>query len=116
MRWLLLFGFLSPMALPAQHLTHREWLQQSFIDMRLVPAYGGRLKNAEQLASDSAFIAQMLSVNPDRHACAEHLIDLGNDLLAKGDMVQAMYRFNQAYLMEPGNARIRRGYGAFFLA
>jgi tetratricopeptide (TPR) repeat protein len=116
MRLLLILNFLAPLALPAQHLTHREWLQQSFIDMRLAPAYGGRVKNAEQLSSDSAFIAQMLSVNPDRHACAEHLVDLGNDLLAKGDMVQAMYRFNHAYLMEPGNARIRRSYGAFFLA
>jgi len=99
-----------------QHLTHREWLIQSFRDMRLLPAYGGREKNPEQLASDSAFVAQMLAVNPDPHACAEHLLDLGSELLRNGDLVQAMYRFNQAYLMEPANPRIRRCYGAFFLA
>lgn len=106
----------STLFIQAQHLTHREWLEKSFRDMRLAPAYGGRAKNAEQLASDSAFVAQMLATNPDRHACAEHLLDLGFDHLRKGDMVSAMYRFNHAYLMEPGNPRIRRGYGAFFMA
>lgn len=105
-----------PLWLQGQHLTHREWMERSLRDMRLAPAYGGRPKNAGQLASDSAFVAQMLSANPDRHACAEHLLDLGFDHLKKGDMVSAMYRFNHAYLMEPGNPRIRRGYGAFFMA
>lgn len=116
MRLIPLFFVLLIQPLMAQHLTHRQWLEQSFRDMRLAPAYGGREKNAEQVASDSLFVAQMLAVNPDRHAGAEHLLDLGFDHLRNGDMVSAMYRFNHAYLMEPGNPRIRRGYGAFFMA
>ncbi|TXI78195.1 MAG: tetratricopeptide repeat protein [Flavobacteriales bacterium] len=116
MRALLLLLALGPWGLHAQHLTHREWLIQSFRDMRLAPAFGERTKNAEQLASDSAFIAQMLAVDPDAHACAEHLIGLGFEQLRQGNMVHAMYRFNHAYLMEPQNPAIRRGYGAFFVA
>lgn len=116
MRPLLLLFVLANLTLQGQHLTHREWLIQSFRDMRLAPAFGGRAKNAEQLASDSTFVAQMLAVNPDRHACAEHLLDLGFGLLREGDLVHAMYRFNHAYLMEPDNPRIRQAYGAFFVA
>ena len=116
MRLILILFVTSGLTLQGQHLTHREWLIQSFRDMRLAPAFGGRAKNPEQLASDSAFVAQMLAVNPDPHACAEHLLDLGFGLLREGDLVHAMYRFNHAYLMEPKNPRIRRGYGAFFVA
>lgn len=116
MRPLLLLFVFASLTLKGQHLTHREWLIQSFRDMRLAPAFGGRAKNPEQLASDSTFVAQMLAVNPDRHACAEHLLDLGFGLLRQGNLVHAMYRFNHAYLMEPDNPRIRRGYGAFFVA
>lgn len=117
MRFHLIISLLVlPFGVRAQHLTHREWLVQSFRDMRLAPAFGERIKNADQQASDSLFVTEMLAVNPDHHACAEHLLGLGFELLKKGDMVQAMYRFNHAYLMEPGNAGIRRGYGAFFVA
>jgi len=116
MRLAPLLLLLIPHGSLAQHLTHREWLIQSFRDMRLVPAFGERPKNAEQQASDSAFVAQMLATNPDRHACAGHLLGLGFDLLRQGNMVHAMYRFNHAYLMEPENPGIRSGYGAFFVA
>lgn len=116
MRFLPLLAVCFAQQLSAQHLTHREWLEQSFRDIRLLPAYGGRDKNAEQRASDSTFVAQMLAQNPDRHLGAEHLLDLGFGLLREGNMVHAMYRFNQAYLLEPLNPRIRRAYGAFFVA
>ena len=89
---------------------------QSARDMRLMPRFGGREKNAEQLASDSAFLAQTLAIEPNRTKAAEHLAQLGFQLLAEGNMVNAMYRFNQAYLLDPKEPEVFRGYGAFFMA
>ncbi|HRH68605.1 MAG TPA: hypothetical protein PLB89_03770 [Flavobacteriales bacterium] len=100
----------------AQHLTYLDWQKQSFVDMRLVPRYGNRPKTPEMLASDSAFVAQTLAAIPDRHKAADHLVDLGFQLLREGNMTHAMFRFNQAYLLEPKNPSIYRGYGAFFMA
>jgi Flp pilus assembly protein TadD len=115
------FGFLVLLSVTAvignaQHLTYRDWQEQSFRDIRLLPEYGHRPKNAEMQASDSAFVAQTLAVIPDRKQASDHLVELGFSLLVKGDMTKAMYRFNQAYLVEPGNPAIYRGYGAFFVA
>ena len=100
----------------AQHLTYSEWQKQSFGDMRLMPKYGDRPKNAEMLASDSAFVAQTLAVIPDRDTASDHLVDLGFGLLRAGDLTAAMFRFNQAYLVDPKNPSIYRGYGAFFMS
>ena len=100
----------------AQHLTYPEWQMQSARDMRLMPRFDGRQKNPEQLASDSAFLAQTLAVEPDRTKAAEHMAQLGFQLLGEGNMVQAMYRFNQAYLLDPKEPEVFRGYGAFFMA
>ncbi|HQW06194.1 MAG: hypothetical protein IPH05_13945 [Flavobacteriales bacterium] len=100
----------------AQHLTYREWQELSFRDMRLMPEYGHRPKNAEMMASDSSFVAQTLAAIPDPQKASEHLVDLGFGLLREGDLTRAMYRFNQGYLVDPKNPSIFRGYGAFFLA
>ena len=107
---------LLPSFLGAQHLSYAEWQWQSVRDMRLAPRYGERQKNPEQLASDSAFVAQTLAVIPDRQQASDHLVDLGFEQLREGNMTHAMYRFNQAYLVEPENPAIYRGYGAFFMA
>jgi len=100
----------------AQHLTFEEWKEQSVVDMRLMPHYGNRPKNQKMLASDSTFVALTLASIPDPHTAADHLVDLGFGLLREGNMTHAMYRFNQAYLLEPKNTNIYRGYGAFFMA
>lgn len=103
-------------AATAQHLTYREWQEQSFRDMRLMPEYGNRPKNAEMLASDSDFVAQTLQAIPDPRKASNVLVDHGFELLRSGDMTKAMFRFNQAYLVDPKNPAIHRGYGAFFIA
>jgi len=106
----------STSLLSAQHLTYSEWQWQSAVDNRLAPRYGGRDKTAEQLASDSAFVAQTLAVEPDRRKASEGLTQLGFQLLREGNLVHAMYRFNQAWLLDPSEPEIFRGYGAFFMA
>jgi len=106
----------STFLLSAQHLTYPEWQMQSARDMRLMPRFGGREKNAEQKASDKDFVAQTLAVEPDRQKSSEHLAHLGFQLLAEGNMVHAMYRFNQAYLLDPKQPEVFRGYGAFYMA
>lgn len=100
----------------AQHLTYTEWQQQAFSDMRLMPKYGNRPKNAKMLASDSALVAQTLAAIPDRHQAADHLVGLGFGLLREGNLIHAMYRFNQGWLLEPKNPSVHRGFGAFFMA
>jgi Flp pilus assembly protein TadD len=116
LRTLFFLFVLLPSLLGAQHLTYAEWQWQSARDMRLAPRYDGRQKNPEQLASDSAFVAETLAVIPDRQQASDHLVDLGFEQLREGNMTHAMYRFNQAYLVMPNNPDIYRGYGAFFMA
>jgi len=113
---ILAFLLLCAVAVNAQHLTYFDWQKESFRDIRLIPRYEGRQKNADMKASDSAFVAQTLAVIPSRREASDHLVDLGLAELAKGDMKSAMFRFNQAWLVEPDNADINRGFGAFFVA
>ncbi len=116
MRASLVLLLLWPAFLGAQHLTYAEWQWKAAHDMRLMPRFDGREKNAEQLASDSAFMAQTLAMEPDRENASEHLAGLGFGLLREGNLTHAMYRFNQAYMLSPWNPEVYRGYGGFFMA
>jgi Flp pilus assembly protein TadD len=110
----LLLAF-AALALPAQHLTYAEWLSRAQVDMRLEPRYGYKPKNEAQRASDAEFVRLMLEQEPDRRKASGQLLLHGFDLLRQGEMPYAMFRFNQAWLLDSTNADAYWGFGTFFM-
>ncbi len=100
----------------AQHLTYAEWQERSAKDLRLLPRYGDKEKTAEQVLADTVLVQRVMESEPDRRKASDRLAGMGMGLLAGGDMVSAMYRFNHAFLLDQHNPMVYNGYGAFFMA
>lgn len=113
---ILLISLLPLGAVHAQQLTYTEWMEQAAKDIRLLPRYWDVQKTVEQRIADTVFVERVMEQEPDRRKASDRLAGMGLALLAQGDMVNAMYRFNHAYLMSPGNPVVYTGYGAFFMA
>ncbi|MCU0318510.1 MAG: hypothetical protein MUE88_00310 [Flavobacteriales bacterium] len=107
---------LLPQALLAQHLTFSEWQMEAHRDGRLNPAFKGHRLTPEQKASNNELVKQVLATGADRRSASDHLVDLGRQHLAEGDLRKAMYRFNHGWLVDSTNARVYHGFGLFFSA
>ncbi len=99
----------------SQQITLAEWNQQAETNIRLLPKYGLVEKTPEQIEADNSLIADMLSRGISRRQASEEFIDLGFKYLYK-DIKTAMYRFNQAYIMDSTNTDIYWGYGGVYMA
>jgi Tfp pilus assembly protein PilF len=102
-----------------QQLTLDQWNEQAKTNIRLLPKYGHVAKTDEQKRLDQRFIdetVQQEQFKGDRTAASNHLISLGFNYLYRGDLKTAMYRFNQAYLLDSLNTDIYWGFGAVYMA
>jgi len=102
-------------SLCAQHLTYNEWLEKAALDMRLAPRFGDRVKNAAQKESDAEFLRLMRAQDSVPRSASGQLVQHGFEMLRKGDLTAAMYRFNQAFLVDSTNTDAYWGYGSFFM-
>jgi tetratricopeptide (TPR) repeat protein len=94
-----------------------DWETESKTNKRLLPRYGLLPKNEREIAADSSYIAQMMG-QPEfktRREASARAIQLGWDYYYKLDFKTAMYRFNQAYLLDSTNTDIYSGYGAIYM-
>ncbi|MEZ4755659.1 MAG: hypothetical protein R2817_02395 [Flavobacteriales bacterium] len=107
---------LLPWVALAQHLTYTEWQLEAQRDGRLNPAFKGHRLTTEQKASNNELVKQVLATGADRRTASDHLVDLGRQHLADGDLRKAMYRFNHGWLVDSTNARVYHGFGLFFSA
>jgi len=101
-----------------QQMNSDEWEKQAKTNIRLLPKYGHKPKTDEQKKLDQKFIDETMQqeqFNDDRTEASNHLISLGFDYLYRGDVKTAMYRFNQAYLLDNLNTDIYWGYGAVYM-
>ena len=101
-----------------QQLNSVEWDEQAKTNSRLLPKYGHIPKTEEQQKIDERFIDESMQQEQfkgDRTAASNHLISLGFNYLYRGDVKTAMYRFNQAYLLDSLNSDIYWGYGAVYM-
>nr|MBP7408390.1 hypothetical protein [Flavobacteriales bacterium] len=99
-------------SLCAQHLTYNEWLEKAALDMRLAPRFGDRVKNAAQKESDAEFLRLMRAQDSVPRSASGQLVAHGFEMLRKGDLTAAMYRFNQAFLVDSTNTDAYWGYGS----
>lgn len=99
--------------LTAQEMTLQQWNQEAQTNIRLLPKYGQLPKNEHQKNADKEFIEATMKQFSDARKASDHLIALGFKYLYK-DIKTAMYRFNQAYLMDSTNADIYWGFGGIY--
>jgi tetratricopeptide (TPR) repeat protein len=100
--------------LVAQQMTLSEWNEEAKTNIRCLPEYGHAAKSPGQLEADGEFIQSTLPQFANKRLASEHLIDLGFKYLYH-DVKTAMYRFNQAYLLDSTNSDIYWGYGAVYM-
>ncbi len=100
----------------SQNSNYERWNAMASRDISLQPEYGNKEKTDAQIGYDEKFKKDILEqYNGDKRAASKKMIDLGFDYLyKKGDLVTAMRRFNQAYLLDPGNADSYYGFGTIY--
>lgn len=100
----------------AQNENFNRWVSLANEDPSLQPEYGNIQKTEEQQESDKNFVDQLLSeYKGDRQQASNKMVQLGFQYLyQKRDLVTAMRRFNQAYLLDPENADLYYGFGTVY--
>lgn len=101
-----------------QQMTLKEWEELSKTDIRLLPKYGHQQKTEHQKQSDETFIKETMQQEQfkgNRTLASGQMIKFGFDYLYRGDIKTAMYRFNQAYLLDQANTDIFWGFGAVYM-
>lgn len=97
-----------------QRMTYSEWQEEAKTNKRLLPKYGYIPKTANELTSDSTFISSILETDGSLEVGSAHLVGLGFNYMQQGDIKTAMYRFNQAWLLDSLNANAHWGFGAVY--
>lgn len=105
---------LSSITASGQQITWEQWEKESQTNIRLLPKYGKIEKTKEQKESDEEFIETILKQDLTHRKGSDHLIKLGFQYLYR-DIKTAMYRFNQAYLLDSTNTDIYWGFGAVYM-
>ena len=95
-------------------MTSEQWNEEAKTNIRLLPKYGYAIKTEGQKASDKEFIETTLKQYPTNRKASDHLIELGFKYLYN-DIKTAMYRFNQAYLLDSTNTDIYWGYAGVYM-
>jgi len=75
-----------------------------------MPMYGGVTKNAEMIAADEKFIADVLKLGYTRASGSDKAVARGWDFVRQHDIPTAMKRFNQAWLLDPDNGDAFHGF------
>jgi tetratricopeptide (TPR) repeat protein len=98
-----------------QQMTSEKWDEEAKTNIRLLPKYGHAQKTEAQKKSDQEFIETALKHDSTNRKASDHLISLGFKYLYRDDIKTAMYRFNQAYLLDSTNTDIYWGFGAIYM-
>src|SRR5690349_22232387 len=82
--------------------SYEQWEAATKNNKGLVPRYGNLPKTEKQIEADSLYVKQMMSLPQfkSRREASDHVIGLGFQYYYRSDLKTAMYRFNQAYLLD----------------
>tara|TARA_R110002049_G_scaffold16035_1_gene64793 strand:+ start:3414 stop:4094 length:681 start_codon:yes stop_codon:yes gene_type:complete len=109
----LILLLIIPVAIFGQQMTYEEWEKEALTNKRLLPKYGNIPKSKGELKADKEFLKTAIELDTTAEKASAHMIDLGFKYLYN-DTKTAMYRFNQAYLLDSTNSDIYWGYGAIY--
>ena len=98
--------------------SYEQWEKESRADKKLLPRYGNLPKSEQEIEADSEYIRQLMALPQfkTRREASNHMIALGFQYYYRPDFKTAMYRFNQAFLLDSTNTDIFWGYGAIYMA
>jgi tetratricopeptide (TPR) repeat protein len=99
-----------------QQIDYSAWQEEAKTNIRLLPEYGNAEKTKEQKEADEEFIKTSLKQDGTRERASEHMIELGFNYLSRNDLKTAMYRFNQAWLLNPKNENAYWGFGVIYFS
>jgi len=100
----------------AQHSSYKSWQLEAKKDIRMLPKFGNMEKTKQEIAADTRFVNSIVKAGKSKSEGAHDMIRIGFEYLYKGDLKTAMYRFNQAYLLNPKNSGVYWGYGSVYTA
>lgn len=98
--------------------TLSDWDKEAVSNIRMWPKYKDAEKTPSQKEADAEFIESTMKneqFKGDKRKASNHMIGLGFQYLYKGAAKTAMYRFNQAFLLDNHNPEIYWGYGAVYM-
>jgi tetratricopeptide (TPR) repeat protein len=98
-----------------EKMTLEKWSEEAKTNIRLFPKYGYFQKTEAQKKSDQEFIEASLKKDSTHRKASERMIKIGFNYLYNSDIKTAMYRFNQAYLLDSTNLDIYWGFGAVYM-
>lgn len=82
------------------------------LDTSLIPMYGGIEKDVGQKIADAEFVAEAGKLAGSRQKASEEFVKKGWEaFFSKRDLMMAMRRFNQAWLLNPENSDVLWGFG-----
>ena len=97
-----------------QQITYEYWKEIAKDEIRLLPKYGNAVKTKEQKEADQQLIKTYLAQEGTNRRASELLVKIGFDYLYRKDLKTAMYRFNQAWILDPRNENVFWGFGAIY--
>ena len=97
-----------------QQQNYAKWKEDAKTEIRLLPKYGNHVKTREQKEADEELIKTYLAKEGSYRMASELLVNLGFKYLYKNDLKTAMYRFNQAWLLDPKNEDVFWGFGGVY--
>ena len=80
------------------------------------PFFGFAEKTPEQRALDEKFVADIVQAAGSREKAFEATMQRGWTLLSKGNLSEAAKRFNQAYLLAPGQSAVYHSFAVIAVA
>lgn len=104
----------AEMITPNHKITYREWKEEAITDIRLLPKFGSILKNEEQKEADEKLTEYLVKKHGSRRKGSDELVKLGFFYLRKGNPKTAMYRFNQAWTLDPKNENAFWGFATIY--
>lgn len=99
-----------------KNCSYGAWKEDAKTNIRLLPKYGNAVKTKEQKEADERLIKEVLALDGTHRKASDSLIKHGFDYLSIGDLRTAMYRFNQAWLLDPQNENVFWGFGAIYFS
>lgn len=97
-----------------QQMTLEQWNEEARTNIRLLPKYGHVKKTEELKRLDKEFIERALKEDTTNRKASNRLIRIGFNYIYE-DIKKAMYRFNQAYLLDSTNTDIYWGFGGVYM-
>jgi tetratricopeptide (TPR) repeat protein len=99
---------------PDNKITYEEWKEEVRSNIRLSPKYGDAVKSQGQQEADHQLIEEYTKQQGTRPKASEVLVKHGFDYLYRGDLKTAMYRFNQAWILDPKNENVFWGFAVIY--